>query len=60
MQIASTARHCRRIAIDVKHIFFSLHFVRRDGLQNSWSDVPPDDCGAKSSAAITLDIVDLR
>jgi hypothetical protein len=40
MRIASTARHCLRIAIDVKHIFFSLHFVLRELLQDTSSYVP--------------------
>jgi hypothetical protein len=32
MRVASTARHCLRIATDVKHIFLRLHFVLREVL----------------------------
>jgi hypothetical protein len=40
MRFASTARHCRRIMFNVKHIFCDYILYRGKDLQNSLRDVP--------------------
>jgi hypothetical protein len=44
---ASTARHCPRIALGVKHIFSSQHFVERDYLQKARSNDPRANFAAR-------------
>lgn len=36
----STARHCLRFAVGVKHIFLRLHFVAKEHLRKPRSNAP--------------------